>query len=227
MLWFSSLFHWIGRGCRSSKDGCIANKAVKADNAFLVDFYPWNQRIMLVLPCTPKLIECVEILAMQRWRGTVSRSFRQYLTRRYGSDWENQWRSGLSRRDDETGGDMNECSAAGVKAPEVLGALGSTENKKGGGVGKATWGEKTTDFIKGRLVLHQVLQSKWWEWSHGSALLFWRWNAGSEQVTAARDGMRIYVQSPLPVGRKRMKKVKLSPEVRVLVAEKIEGMCNR
>jgi hypothetical protein len=39
--------------------------------------------------------------------------------------------------------------------------------------------------------------------------------------------MRMYVQSPLPVGRKRMKKIKLSPAVKTLVAEKIEGMCKR
>ena len=82
------------------------------------------------------------------------------------------------------------------------------------------------DVSKGRLVLEQVLQSKWWEWSHGSALFFWRWN-GREQITAARDGMRIFVQHQLPIGRKRMKRVRLSPEVKLKVGEKIEGMCKR
>jgi hypothetical protein len=59
-----------------------------------------------------------------------------------------------------------------------------------------------------------------------SALIFWRWK-GPEQITAARDGMRIFVQHSLPIGRKRMKKVRLSSEVKALVAEKIEGMCKR
>ena len=234
--WLSHLKMWLPG---SWTDRNIANKAVKADNA-VVDFYPWNQRITLVLPCTPKFIASFEILAMQRWRGSVSQSFRTYLTRRYGSDWKHQWISRLSRRDDSIA-KANASREPATKRQRVLGEAGSTENKKGGGVGKVgggkvgkeTWGEETTelielerDIVKGRLVLHQILQSKWWEWRRGSALLFWRWN-GCEQVTAARDGMRIYVQSPLPVGRKRMKKVKLSPEVRVLVAEKIEGMCNR
>ncbi|KAI2494742.1 hypothetical protein MHU86_19779 [Fragilaria crotonensis] len=59
-----------------------------------------------------------------------------------------------------------------------------------------------------------------------SALLFWRWN-GVEQIAAARDGMRIHVQSSLPIGRKRMKRVKLSLESKKLVGEKIEGMQKR
>ena len=39
--------------------------------------------------------------------------------------------------------------------------------------------------------------------------------------------MRMYVQHKLPIGRKRMKKVRLAPDIQRLVADKIESMCRR
>ena len=60
------------------------------------------------------------------------------------------------------------------------------------------------DAVKGLRVLGQVLRSTWWEWTSGSAPLFWRWN-GDEQMTAARDGMHIFVQLPLPRSRRNVK----------------------
>ena len=212
--WLANLGAWLPG---SWTDIVIADKAVKSDNA-VVDFYPWNQRIMLVLPCAPSVIVNVEQFAVQVWRRKVARSFLRYLTLRYGSRWLQRLRAGPTAPP----------STVSKKRKRVLTPLGASENTEGGG-GTDTdfvWVELVRDVTKGRLVLHQVLRSKWWEWSFGSALLFWRWN-GPDQIAAARDGMRMYVQSPLPVGRKRMKKIKLSAEVKALVAEKIEGMCKR
>ena len=81
------------------------------------------------------------------------------------------------------------------------------------------------DLVKGQAVLDQVLQSTWWEWSFGSSLYFWRWN-GIEQQRAARDGMRSFVQSTLPVGW-QPKRLNLNPEVRDMVVGKIDGMARR
>lgn len=39
--------------------------------------------------------------------------------------------------------------------------------------------------------------------------------------------MRVYVRSTLPVGRNRLKSIKLSSDIKILVADKIEGMCKR
>ena len=76
------------------------------------------------------------------------------------------------------------------------------------------------------LVVGQILRSTWWEWTSGSSPVFWRWN-GAEQIAAARDGMRIYVQSALPRSRKGVKLPRFSSDDRKMVAGKIESMIEK
>ena len=74
----------------------ISNKAVKSDNA-VVDFYPWNQSIMLVMPsCTLSVIFSIEELAIRRWQRVLTMSFSPLLTREHGSDWSARLRLYLS-----------------------------------------------------------------------------------------------------------------------------------
>ncbi|KAI2508113.1 hypothetical protein MHU86_6286 [Fragilaria crotonensis] len=202
----------------------IADKAVKADNA-AVDFSPWHNRIRLIFSCPVQSLTSLELLGVRVWRRTLCKSFNAYLSREYGKNW-NALLSGdvLSQRQGTGGATMDKrCKISSGYA---------TGNVEGGVVGEGEVVgevERTTELLrdleKGRAVLSQVLQSTWWEWTFGSALYFWRWN-GIEQQRAARDGMRSYVQSPLPVGR-RPKRVKANPEVRDMVVGKIEGMARR
>lgn len=76
---------------------------------------------------------------------------------------------------------------------------------------------------KGLMLLGQILQSTWWQWMSGSAPVFWRWN-GSKQILAARDGMRIFVQSTLPRSQKGVKLPRFDTDTRKMVASKIETM---
>jgi len=55
--------------------------------------------------------------------------------------------------------------------------------------------------------------------------MFWRWN-GREQIRAACDGMEIFVQQPLPRGRK-LKHLTLDADQRKLVAAKLAGMVSK
>jgi hypothetical protein len=82
--------------------------------------------------------------------------------------------------------------------------------------------ELVKDVTLGRAVLRQVLAAAWWDRSGGSSLIFWRWN-GKEQIQAARDGMRVFVQKPLPRGRK-LKQLNLDAAQCKLVLNKLEGM---
>ena len=106
-----------------------------------------------------------------------------------------------------------------VSATRCEAAQGSRDTD---GVGVEKEKERGRDVTKGRLVLCQVLQSKWWEWAFGLALFFWRWN-GADQIVAAHDGLRMFVRSPLPVGCKRMKRVNLSSDTKTPGAEKLEA----
>ena len=213
-VWLPQLAKWLPG---SWAETAIANKAVKSDNA-AVDFYPWHQRIMLVCPCPPATIVTLEETMIRVWRRGLVLSFRRYLERRYGVNWAWSLRIGTAEEVEPA-----------AKRRKVL-ATALPVNNNLGGVVEPIDARKITelerDVLKGRLVLRQVLQSKWWEWSHGSALFFWRWN-GTEQMLAARDGMRIYVQGPLPARRKRTKTGSLRPDVKAQIAEKIDGMLKR
>ncbi len=227
-VWLPGVQHWLPG---SWTDIAISNKAVKSDNA-AVDFFPWNQRIQLLFPCPHGAIVAFEEFAMQRWRRSVALSFFRYLITKHGSNWRallDAGATGLGLISEPAGKRrrvvFTRPGRTAVKN-EVGGGDGTKEYKKKDNVNCCDLVELKRDVIKGRLVLQQVLQSKWWEWSYGSALLFWRWN-GVEQIVAARDGMRMYVQNSLPIGRHRMKKIKLSPETKNLVGIKIEGMHKR
>lgn len=82
------------------------------------------------------------------------------------------------------------------------------------------------DVGRGLKVLGQILLSSWWEWTTGSAPLFWRWN-GNEQIKAARDGMHIFVQGCLPRSQKGLKVPRFDSETRLMVASKIESMISK
>ena len=66
---------------------------MKSDGA-CVDYRTWNQRILLVLPCTfadsLPAIQSIEQLAMRHWCHTLIRSFFAYLEHEYGMDWKNR-----------------------------------------------------------------------------------------------------------------------------------------
>jgi hypothetical protein len=214
--WLPTLGKWLPG---SWADTAISDRAVKSDGA-RVDFHTWNQRILLVLPCTVAdplpAIQSIEQLAMRYWRRTLIRSFFAYLEHEYGTDWKSKVVS--SRKRSGPGGRVD-----GVKKQKTS---RSSHNK--GGDPDPEYGMDTSelykDLSKGLRVLGQVLQSRWWEWTKGSSLFFWRWN-GREQIRAARDGMRIFVQGTLPQGRSNCPKFKEADIP--LVATKIDGMLRK
>ena len=75
-------------------------------------------------------------------------------------------------------------------------------------------------------MIGQVMKSTWWEWTNGSAPLFWRWN-GREQMESARDGMHIFVNATLPRSRQGVKPPRFDVETRKLVSSKISIMVSK
>ena len=85
--WSPTLGKWLPGSWANTE---ISDRAVKSDGA-RVDFHKWNQRILLVLPCTvadPLLaIQSIEQLTMRHSHRTlVIRSFFAYLEHEYGTD---------------------------------------------------------------------------------------------------------------------------------------------
>ena len=191
-------------------DTPIADRAVKDDDA-RVDFSPWHQRIRHFLPCSENdLIGIIERFAMRRWHRNIICSFFAYLSTTYGPQWMRDLEPFFERQRHQR-----------LNGTAVKGGWGQT-NASTDLIQAST--DLIQDLSKGLKVLGQVLQSTWWEWSHGSSLFFWRWN-GRSQIQAARDGMQIFVSSPLR--RRPMKPIKFRAEDAVMVAEKIKGMLKK
>ena len=232
-IWLSQIQKWLPG---TWADVAIADRAVKSDNAE-VDLRPWHLRITLVLPCSPANLESLTQFVMRRWRLNVISSFFTYLSHRYGQHWQAVLFGALNCR-------VGDALQQERKRP--LANNGSSTRPQGhpkvGGIGDSMRDESypklgeefirlpslrdlVLDVKKGLVVLGQVIQSTWWDWSSGSSLFFWRWN-GLEQLQASRDGMHIFIQSPLP-RREKSNHLKFSADVRPLVATKIQAMIQK
>lgn len=212
--WLATLKQWLSGSWANVN---IAGRAAKADNA-AIDHFPWNQRIMLVLPAaTGRVIAGLEILGLKWWQRHLIQSFLAYLRTTYGK----RWRGDLALHHREGG-------PPGAKRERSEPNRGGAHYWGGGGGGDQS-AEKLQQLAQdvkcGFRILEQVLVSSWWEWTGGSGLFFWRWN-GMEQIRAARDGIKIFVVSALPKQRKQMPP-KLSGDQGFLVAAKLDVMVQR
>ena len=210
----------------------ISDRAVKADGAS-IDFFPWNQRITLVLPrVSSHLITLMENMCHSRWCLTLSRSFLAFMKARHGPDWGLRLRSARSRVS-RAGGDRLEGFAPALPKrqrvnsnPIDRGVCRVGGGGKQGGREEEEEGELVTDATKGAKALSQLCQSSWWEWKNGSSLVFWRWN-GSEQIRSARDGMDIFVAKTLPRDTKALKPPRIPEADLKLVAAKVDVILQR
>jgi hypothetical protein len=209
-VWLPSLGAWLSG---SWADVDIANKAVKADDA-PVDTRPWRKRVAMVLPCLPHVLDVMERLCMRKWRALVITSFFTYLRSTYGDDWFTLLRP-----------KSLDVTVVGIKKRSFGTAFVPSSVKGGDHHSPTLLLELAMDVEKGLRVLGQIIRSTWWEWTHGSSLLFWRWN-GAEQVRAARDGMSIHVLGSLSRVR-RGRATRFTPAVKILVASKVQTMVDR
>ena len=82
--WLDKLKVWLPG---SWADITIADKAVKSDDA-IVEQYPWNQQIMLVLPrASIAAILGFDTFGLSVWYCGPLRSFLAYLAQVYGTGW--------------------------------------------------------------------------------------------------------------------------------------------
>lgn len=207
-------------------DANIADKAVKSDDS-PVDFRPWHRRIQMVFPCQTSTLGVLERLVMRRWRSNALKSSFNYLSQTYGTRWRADFFRGGKRtlRDTSSSGGKRCRFPSGATSDTSWGRVDAVANTiitTSDGV----CDRLRSDIWKGMRVLGQVLRSTWWEWTHGSAPLFWQWNR-LEQITAARDGMATFVQSTLPRSRKGVKRHRLDVENRKLVSSKIQTMLSK
>ena len=229
--WISDLGKWMPG---SWADTEISDRAVKADGAS-IDFFPWNQRITLVLPrVSPRLIALMENLCHCRWRLTLSRSFLAYMRTRYGPLWVSRLKDARARcsRDshvrDRVEVHVNALTKRQRVNPNPI-DRGVLRKGKGGARwegGEGGEDELVIDATKGAKVLSQLGRSTWWEWKNGSSPVFWRWN-GPDQMRSARDGMEIFVAKTLPRDSKGTKPPRIPEADKRLVASKVDVMLQR
>ena len=199
----------------------ISGKAVKSDDAE-IEQYPWNQRILLVLPAgSLTAIRSFEAFSLKVWFRRLVCSFVEYLSTEYGP----RWRYDVARYDRvrRSEGGSSGASLRGKKRKR-LGEV-PEPHKVGGTRSSLALLSLSQDVKCGFRIIRQVSASSWWEWTGGSSLFFWRWN-GRDQIRMARDGIPISVSAPLPKQR-RQKASRFDPVQKAMVAGKIAAMMKR
>ena len=180
VVWLKSIQRWLPG---TWADADIVDKAVKSDNS-PVDFKPWHRRIQLVFPCSTPTMEVFERLATRKWWRNIVRSLFQFISATYGIHW---------RRNFFLDGKRKLADGLPLSDKRARLSLKTSVSPSTGGKGTATAltnplivSDLRVDMSRGLRIIGQVLKSTWWEWTYGSAPLFWRWN-GREQMESARD----------------------------------------
>ena len=192
----------------------ITENSVKADKDG-VPSHLWDLRVSLIFPhIHPLVLSVLRRYMVRRWRFNLLHSFRHYMAKNYGNDWSDRLRSarrtaaGLRPLKRHRGGDQNQ-----PQPPQTVLEQGSVNDSR-----------LRRDAEAGASVLHQNCSASWWDWSGGSALVFWRWPSHN-LLQEARDGTPFFVRGHLPNNRRpqRAPPAQLLP----LVAEKIANVRTR
>jgi hypothetical protein len=199
--WLPALNRWLPGGWAIPPPG--VGKLGKADDA-LVHTAPWRLRVTLVVPMywkrasrhtsSANVWDALDLFVQHIYWRLLYRSLLRYLRSTYGLTvftWLRDARTNRSlgysqqapkRR--KMGDDVNHDCTQEV---ELLRNV-----EVGLQVLKQNQGSFTA--IKG------APHPSSWEWSTGSAPIFWHW-ADPEQRRVARDGMKAFIRGPLPLGR--------------------------
>lgn len=194
-VWLPSLNVWLLHDWMDVS--LLTAKAAKADNSG-IPVHLWNQWVSLALQtpsCTlPTIQNCMFGWTCRR----VVTSFCQHMMDTHGS-------LGTSFRDGTTPGFPGGQQSGGEEGTVATRARLAFRR----------------DLECGTRAIKYFLDSSWWKWDRGSALLFWRWPT-PESRTAARDGWPFFVTDKLPTyggcGQPP------SPNVRSTLAKKIEDL---
>jgi hypothetical protein len=181
-------------------ESVISEKAVKGDTDPVPE-HLWSNRIQLVIP-TASQLKGFQTFALMWQRRAMYRQLRRYLGLRHGSDWDTRldsYRFLASRLATRAAGPPPRKRSRGGFSPQEHSlanpSVGPAEEERPllAQVDIALH----LDADAGCQVLNRYFGGEWWDWSAGSSLAFWRWN-GEEQVSDARDGMRMFVKGELP-----------------------------
>lgn len=153
----------------------VTNKAVKADNAGIpVDL--WNQRLLLLYPqWSTHHLDSLRTMILRRCRYNLFRSFCAFLTHKFTNHWV--YLLAFIRAKALPGHDGGRM---GIFCPLsyrfLLSHLDSFADI----------------YHQGIDVLLRWDRCTWWDWSDGSALVFWRWG---EHCQLALEGLPPFITS--------------------------------
>jgi hypothetical protein len=161
--WIVAVGKWLSHDWIDTTQ--VTLKAAKRDDA-LVATDMWNKRLMLLYPtCTVLHLSTLRNWLLCRVRRLVLRGLRSYLLSRYGFTWAATL--GASRRclTSVNNGDISSCLQGGISGSGVV--------------------RLVQDADRGCDVVTRFTDATWWEWTRGSALVFWRWG---DNTRLALDG---------------------------------------
>jgi hypothetical protein len=200
--WLSALQRWLPHTWVDAS--LVTDKAVKHDNAD-APTHLWDARCLSVCPTAeallPLLRKWLHVWASRR----MLREFRTFLRCKHGPEWSRQ----LTK----------------TRRLQAQGPLDRGSKRQRGGEEEENLDiELERDASVGIDAFQRFQKADWWNWSHGSALIFWRWPEG-EQQKYARDGMEVYIKKPLPRYHRPAQKPKAEQRAKIL--EKLKKVLDR
>jgi hypothetical protein len=204
-----------------SDESLISDKAAKADGSSVPVHLRDKRSTLVLLQLNKPALAGFRLLALIWQRKYMHRQLRSYLREKFGSDWLPR----LLRVRAYSTRLVNAALAAKRVEKEGDGVI--PPPRKGLRAGRLVFSPSTAPPSRTEMLLHldsdaccQVLNryfgGQWWDWKAGSSLAFWRWNR-EEQISDARDGMRVYIKDTLPENRVPQQPPK-SSDLRLMVA---------
>jgi hypothetical protein len=209
--WIGALGRWLSHEWIDNTE--VTSKAAKRDDAAIATDM-WNKRLILLYPhCSVLHLDVLRTWLLCRVRRRVLRELCMYLSQRFGGDWFLLLSAGRKwvtiKRDNLSA------------SSRFQGGLGLTLDSARLGLDLLSY-QLLEQAERGVDVLTRFTDASWWEWTPGSALVFWRWGNYSD---LALDGCLPFMLSDPP----RFKKGTPTPsnEKRSLIAEKLRAIIER
>jgi hypothetical protein len=194
--WLPKLEHYLSHAWIN--DDYVTSKAAKSDAAE-VPTALWDQQIILPLPWAAGVLNFLRTRLLSRLQRKLYCEFRQYLRDTYEANWGQKLQMDRLRRRNVLLEDRKRLLRGVKKEGKEEGRVkkegkeeGRKQNRKRKQSSSSTQGlieDLVKDTEAGTDILYKICNSTWWTWKTGSTLIFWRW---------PKDGMKAWVQEPLP-----------------------------
>jgi hypothetical protein len=179
----------------------------------------WDKRLLLFYPqCGIRHLDVISVCLLSKIRRLVLWGLRRYLTKVYGPNWCESLRTGRNKQIARLANAVSNLRNTDLQSRYLQG--GEAGYHLVGVAGDHLVLKRLlSEAVRGKDVITRFTDASWWEWTRGSALVFWRWG---EHVNLAVDGCPPFLLCELPMIKKKTPTP--NKEKRLLIADKLKAI---